>query len=58
MPGITNLVTTSTVNVKINEIKNEVHSITNLATTTAVTAVESKIPIFSNLVKKQARMQK
>ena len=39
-------------NAKINEVKNAIPSITNLATTTALTAVENKIPSVSNLVKK------
>ena len=34
------------------EIKNKILNITNLATTTAVTVVENKIPNVSNLVKK------
>ena len=33
-------------------VKGEIPSITNLATTTAVTAVEIKVPNVSNLVKK------
>ena len=39
-------------NAKINEIKREIPSINNLATNTALTAVENKIPNISNLVKK------
>ena len=35
-----------------NEVKNKIPSITNLATTTALTAVENKIANVSNLVKK------
>ena len=42
----------TTHNAKINEVKGEIPSITNLATTTAFTAVENKIPNVSNLVKK------
>ena len=34
-------------------VKNELPSITNLATTTALTVVENKIPNVSNLVKKK-----
>ena len=49
---ILNLATKTLLNAKINEIKGEIPSITNLATTTALTAVENKIPIVSNLVKK------
>ena len=37
-------ITTSTaLNAKINEVKNKIPNITNLATTTALTAVENKI---------------
>ena len=41
---LTYLATKSTLNAKINEVKREIPSITNLATTTALTAVENKIP--------------
>ena len=44
---------TAALNTKINEVKNKIPSITNLATTTtALTAVENKIPNVSDLVKK------
>ena len=36
----------------MNKFKNKIPNITNLAATTALTAVENKIPIVSNLVKK------
>ena len=52
IPDITNLATDASVNVKINEAKGEITNITNLATTTALTAVENKIPNVSNLVHK------
>ena len=39
-------------NGKIKNIEYEIPDITNLATTTALTAVENKIPNVSNLVKK------
>ena len=52
MPDITNLGTNTTPKVKINEIKNEIPNITNLATTAALAAVENEIPNVSNLVKK------
>ena len=39
-------------NAKINEVKGKIPNITNLTSTTALTAVESKIPNVSNLVKK------
>ena len=50
--AITNLATTVDLNAKINEAKNKIPNITNLATTTALTAVENRIPNVSNLVKK------
>ena len=43
MPSFTNLVTNASLNAKINEVKSEIPSITDLATTTALTAVENKI---------------
>ena len=52
MLHITKLSANTTLNAKINEVKKEIPSITNLATTTALTAVENKIPNFSNLVQK------
>ena len=52
MTDITSLPTNSTLNAKINEVKNKISNITNLATTTALTAVENKIPNVSILVKK------
>ena len=42
----------TTLNGKINEVKGEIPSITNLAPTTAYTVVENEIPNVSNLVKK------
>ena len=36
----------------MNEVKGEIPSITNLATSSALTAVENQIPFVSNLVKK------
>ena len=50
--SITNLATTAAFNAKINEAKNKIPSITNLAITTVLSAVEKKIPNFSNLIKK------
>ena len=47
---ITNLATKTTLNARINEVKEEKPSVTNLATTAALTAVENKIPNFNNLV--------
>ena len=50
--SITNLVTTSGLNVKINEVKNKIPNTANLATTTTLTAFENEIPNISNLVKR------
>ena len=51
MPKITNLATSTALNDKINEVENKIPNITNLATTTtAVTAVENKIPDHSKYV--------
>ena len=49
--SITNLATTAADNTKINEVKKP-PNISDLDTTTALTAVENKIPNVSNLVKK------
>ena len=43
---------------KISEIESKMPSISGLATTSALTAVENKIPDLSSLVKKQIIMQK
>ena len=43
MPSIPNLATTVALNPKLNEVKNEIPNITNLGTTTALAAIESKI---------------
>ena len=52
-PSIIKLATTTAFNAKINEFKNKISNITYLATTTtALSAVENKIPNASNLVKK------
>ena len=52
IPNITNVATNASLNAKINEVKGEILNITNLATTTAFTAVENKIPSVTNLAKK------
>ena len=39
-------------NTKITELENKIPYITNLATKTALTAIEHKMPSVSNLVKK------
>ena len=49
IPDITNIVTKNTLNAKINAVKDEIN-ITNLATTSALTVVDNKIPSVSNLV--------
>ena len=49
---IANLAINTTLTDKTNEVKGEVPSITNLATTAALTTVENKIPNVSNLIKK------
>ena len=43
-------------NTKISEIEGKIHSITDLDTTAALTAVENKIPLVSSLVKKRKIM--
>ena len=53
-----NLATKTILNTKLNEVKNEIPSISNLATTSALTSVENKIPSVSNLVKKRIMIQK
>ena len=57
-PGIANLATNTTLNGNINEIKNEIPSITNLATTAFLTNVENKMSNVSDLVKTQIMMKK
>ena len=52
MPCITNLFTTAAINTKINEVKNKIPHINNLATTTPLIAVENKGHNFRNLVNK------
>ena len=42
----------------MNEVKKKIHNINNLATTTALTAVENKISSVSNLDKKLTITQK
>ena len=50
--NVSNLVKKSDYNSKVSEIKTKIPSITSLATTSALTAVENKISSVSNLVKK------
>ena len=54
---MTNLGTNASLNAKINEVKGEIPSITNLATNTVHTAAENKISNVSNLVKKRTMTQ-
>ena len=44
MPDITNLAANSTLNAKLNKVKNKIPSITNSHTNTALDAVQNKIP--------------
>ena len=50
--SITKWATYASLNAKINEVTGEIPNITILATTTAFTAVESRIPNISSLIKK------
>ena len=43
---------------KVTEIEGKIPSISCLTTSSALTAVENKIPYVGNLVKKQIMMQK
>ena len=52
IPDITNLATKTTLNTKTNDVKTEISSISGLAATSALTAIENKIPNVSNIVKK------
>ena len=59
IPDITSLTTNTSLNAKINEVKGEISSITNLAATAALVIVENKIANTNDLVKKmQIMMQK
>ena len=52
MPDIGNLAFNTALNAKVNEFKNEVLDITNLAINNALTVTENKVPNVNNLVKK------
>ena len=52
IPDITNLATNACLNAKIMEVIGEILNVTNLASATALTAVEHEISNVSNLVKK------
>ena len=50
--------TKTTLNAKINEVKCQIPSITNLATKTALNSVENKISSVCKLVKKKTEFDK
>ena len=56
--SINNLVTTAALNAKISEVKSKIPNITNLDITTALTAIENKVPNVSKLVTKKNLVQK
>ena len=47
IPDLTNLAVNASLNAKINQVKGEIPSITNLATTAVPTTFENKIPDLS-----------
>ena len=49
MPDITNLATNTFLHAKINQVKNKISNITNLATATTLTAVQNKILTIVNI---------
>ena len=52
IPDVSDLVKKTNFNAKVTEIEGKIHSISGLATNTALTTVENKIPDVSSLVKK------
>ena len=52
MSSILNFATNASLNAKISDVKGETPTITNLATSSALTGGESKIPTVNNLAKK------
>ena len=52
IPDVSGLVKKTDFNAKVTEIEGKIHSISDLATNSALTAAENKIPDVSNLVKK------
>ena len=50
MPSISNLATTAAFNAKINQVKSKISNINNIATTTADTTAENKIPDHSQYI--------
>ena len=57
IPDITNLAAKTIVNTKINKVKAKIPSISGSVKSSALTAVENKIPNASNLVKKLTMRQ-
>ena len=55
---LVNLLKITDYNAKVTEIENKIPSISGLATTSALNAVENKKPDVSNIVKKQIMTQK
>ena len=53
IPNTTDLATYASLNAKINVVKGEAANITNLSTTTDLTAFENKIPNVNTLVRKK-----
>ena len=52
MPSITSIANTPARNARVNQVKSKIRNISNLAASTALTAVENKIPNFRDLAKK------
>ena len=55
---ITKVATNASLNAKINEVKCEIPSISNLATNAALTTIENKTPNISNLVQKKKKKKR
>ena len=58
IPGVSGFVKKTDFSAKVAEIKGKIPSISGLATNSALTAVENKMPDVSSLVKKQIITQK
>ena len=56
IPDISDLIKKTDFNTKITEVEGKIPSITGLATRSALTTVENKIPDARSLVKKQILM--
>ena len=50
IPSVTNLAITAAFNAKINKLKNKISNINDIATFTALTTVENKIPSHSKYI--------